>query len=242
MSFKSEPILEFKGLNGHIYLFDNHLTIKRLFVHKLLRHDLSKEYTLPLSQISEIHLRRSSTLKKGYVRFIGVGKDASYLSFLGINTNDGTVTITKNNNDFVVRFIHRVHELNPSINVLDLDDSAVDSQGKYIINKVVGVAKSNLTSAGVKLNELKNSAANSDKFKEFKIIATKSELAKGTVILAACACERVVKKKYGLRYGGDISPILVGRILGDNYRKTGEEVAKNLQSTSDKAETPENRH
>ncbi|MDA0525429.1 hypothetical protein [Methanococcoides alaskense] len=111
-----DPILQFKELNGHINLFEDHLVVDRLPFHKFLRSKLSEKYTLPLSQISEIHFRRASSFKKGYVRFISIGKDASYLSFFAIDKDDGTVVITKNNNDFVVRFIMRIHELNQSIN------------------------------------------------------------------------------------------------------------------------------
>ena len=204
-----EPILQFKGLNGHINLFENHLVVDRLPFHKFLRSKLSGKYTLPLSQISEIHFRRASSLKKGYVRFISIGKDASYLSFLAIDKDDGTVVITKNNNDFVVRFIMRIHELNQSIDVLDLDDPAVSSQNNDVVDKIVDATNYGLAYAGEKIKEVDGKKA-----------------VKGAAYLGACAGEEIVKRKFNLRYKGSIA----GNILNDSIIKS---TKKSLNSDVD---------
>lgn len=162
---ESEPILQFKGLNGHIYLFEDYLDINRLIIHKALRNKLSGNYSLPLSRISEIHFRRASSLKKGYIRFIEIGKDASYLSFLTMDRDDGTVTITKNSNDFVIRFLIRILELKPSIDVLDLGNSEINGQNKVIVDKVIDVVKSGQSFATGKIKEVDKDKLTSDIYK-----------------------------------------------------------------------------
>ena len=124
---EDRPILQLKGLTGHIYLFKNRIEIKRLLVHKALRKNSSGNYSILLSDISEIQLKLAPSLDSGYIRFIEVGKDASYLSSLNrlivSMEDDCTVMIKENNNDFVLRFIDRIIELEPSIPVLNMNDS-----------------------------------------------------------------------------------------------------------------------
>jgi hypothetical protein len=192
MIFKGKPILEFKGLNGHIYLYKNHLTIKRLLHHMVLRCDLSRTYTLSLSQIAEIHFKRSGLLNNtGYVRIIATGKDASYISFLNINHDKGTVTITKNNNDFLIRFINRVHELKPSINILDLDDPAIKGKNE-MVHKLINVANSGIKSAGKVISSVDSE----------KVI-------QGVTIVGACVGEEAVKQRLNLKYQGYKMPYIL---------------------------------
>jgi len=137
-----DAVLQFKGINGDIYLFEDHLEIKRHPIHQLLRIDPSESYRVHLLKISEIHFRRKSNLKKGYIRIIEKGKDASYLSSFNIDHDDGTVQIARNSNDFVLKFIGYVLNLEHSIDIIDLDNPTIKDRNKDIVDTIVDGANS----------------------------------------------------------------------------------------------------
>lgn len=170
---ESDAVLQFKGTNGDIYLFENHFEIKRHPLHQLSRLDPSESHSLPLSKISEIHFRRKSNLKKGYIRFIENGKDASYLSTFSIDHDDGTVQIARNNNDFALRFIRHILKLEPSIDIIDLDDPTIKDQNKDIVDKIVDGANSGKKVATETLKDVDKDKLASNMSKVAILIGTK---------------------------------------------------------------------
>ncbi|WP_233085663.1 hypothetical protein [Methanococcoides orientis] len=143
-----EPLLQFKGYNGYIDLFDDYLVIDRQHIRKRLRNKLPVEYKVALSNISEMHVKYAGRYIGGYVRFVPIGKDASYLSLFNIGKNEEVVTITDRSNDFVTKFVTSIHELNPSINILNVDAASTNKQNNAFANKIVQTAALGLAHAG----------------------------------------------------------------------------------------------
>lgn len=177
-----EELLQLNGINGDIYLFEDHLEIKRNRVHQMVRLDPSESYSLPLSKISEIHFRRKSNLKKGYIRFVENRKDASYLSSFNVDHDDGTVQISRNSNDFALRFIEQVLNLEPSIDILDLDEPTIKDRNKDIVDKIADAANSGKRIAIETVKDV-----------------DKSKLASGISTVAVPIVTTVIKKKLKMK-------------------------------------------
>ena len=133
----SEPLLKLGGYTGLLKLYDDRVVIDRSEGKSPLSAKRSKrENVILLNDVMEIHLNVATWYLNGYIRFVLKGGDGSSLSFKEASVDENLVIITRNNNDFMFRFVDKILELNSAILVFEKGGKP-ESNGETITNKML---------------------------------------------------------------------------------------------------------
>ncbi|MCK5319723.1 MAG: hypothetical protein KAJ55_17560 [Anaerolineales bacterium] len=131
-----EPFLTLGGHTGLLKLYDDKVVIDRSDFKPVFVKHLKKENVILLNNVLEIHLKSATRFLNGYIRFVLIGGDGSNLSVLKVGKDDNAVITTVGNNEFMLRFVDKILEINPSILVLERDNnSELDSE--VFVNKLL---------------------------------------------------------------------------------------------------------
>ena len=133
----SEPLLQLGGYTGLVKLYDDRVVIDRSEAKSSLSVKRSKsENVILLNDVMEIHLNVATWYLNGYIRFVLKGGDGSSLSIKEATVDENLVIITRNNNDFMFRFVDKILELNSVILVFEKGGKS-ESNSETIANKML---------------------------------------------------------------------------------------------------------
>lgn len=110
-------LMELKGVNGQLELYEDKVIIKRKgALSKLTQGFFKGDKTIYLSQISSIQIKPGSMLTNGYIQFTLSGGNESTKGIFDATKDENAVMFAKKDNDLVNSIKAKIEELKSTNN------------------------------------------------------------------------------------------------------------------------------
>lgn len=109
---KSYPLLELKGVNGQLELFEDRIIIKRKgALSKLTQGFFKGDKTIFLNQISGIQVKLGSLFINGYIQIVLLGSQESKKGIWDATKDENTIIFNQKENEVVTNIRKKIEEL-----------------------------------------------------------------------------------------------------------------------------------
>ena len=105
-----EPVMEARGVNGVVTLFDEKIRIRRKGISAFFTHGLQGEKDILISQLSSIQFKNAGWSGNGYIQFAFLGGRESKGGILSAGRDENTVLFKKGQQPSFDEFRQAVEE------------------------------------------------------------------------------------------------------------------------------------
>ncbi|HYF83339.1 MAG TPA: DUF4429 domain-containing protein [Clostridia bacterium] len=113
----SDALMELKGINGQLELYEDKIVMKRKgALSKLTQGFFKGDKSIYLSQISEIQVKPGTWATNGYIQFTLSGGNENTKGIFDATKDENAVIFSKKDNDLVSRIKDKIEELKTSLN------------------------------------------------------------------------------------------------------------------------------
>ena len=136
---EDKVLLEAKGLNGQLQLFENKIRITRKGFTAFTTHGLKGDKEIFISQISSIQLKKVSLLTNGYIQFTFVGGQETKGGIFDAAQDENTIMFNKKQEPTFIKIKEAIEEKIASLNKSTAKSSELDELEKLAELKEKGI-------------------------------------------------------------------------------------------------------